>query len=299
MNQLNAIKIFRRVIELNGFSAAAGELGMSNAAISKNVSDLEAHLGAQLLVRTTRRMSLTEVGEAYYRRCVSILQDLEEADLTAGSNSAEPRGRLRINAPMSFGLLQVAPLISRFLFQYEQIEVDLVFNDKVVDLIEGDFDVGLRIGSTQPDSTLISKHLSPIERVVCGSPDYFERFGHPQHPTDLHAHRCLNYSLSSSPGTWQFTKAGSILPVDVNGPLTVNNSLALRDALITGVGISLIPTFIVGKELISGTLVQTLADYQPCPQSLSVVYPQAKYISQKVRTFVDFMTSSYSEGNRN
>ena len=124
MNQLNAMKVFRRVVDLNGFSTAARDLGMSNAAISKNVSDLEAHLGAQLLVRTTRRISVTEIGQAYYRRCVSILKDLEEADLTAGSSAAEPRGRLRVNAPMSFGLLHVVPLISNFLSQYEEIGVD-------------------------------------------------------------------------------------------------------------------------------------------------------------------------------
>ncbi|RBP51070.1 LysR family transcriptional regulator [Arenicella xantha] len=294
MNQLNAMRVFRRVVELNGFSAAARELGISNAAISKNVSDLEAHLGAQLLVRTTRRLSVTEVGDAYYRRCVAILQDLEEADLTAASNSCEPRGRLRVNAPMSFGLLHVAPLVSEFLFQYQDIEVELVLDDHVVDLIEGDFDVGLRVGSALQDSTLVSRHLSSVERVLCGAPEYFERFGRPQAPIDLHRHRCLVYSLSSSPKTWLFSKAGEIQSVDVTGPLIVNNSLALRDALTTGVGISLIPTFIVSQELASGTLVQTLPDFQPTPQSLYVVYPQAKYVAQKIRTFVDFMADRFA-----
>jgi len=293
MNQLTAIRVFRRVVELNGFSAAARELGMSNAAISKNVSDLEAHLGAQLLVRTTRRISVTEVGDAYYRRCVNILQDLQEADLTASSNSAEPRGQLRVNAPMSFGLLHLAPLVSDFLSHHEGIEVDLVLNDRVVDLIDGDFDVALRIGGGLQDSTLISKRLSPIERVLCGSPEYFARFGHIEHPAELHKHRCLTYSLSSSPGTWLFTQAEDVQSIDVAGPLIVNNSLALREALTAGVGISLIPTFIVNNELKSGALIHTLPAYKPSPQSLYVLYPQAKYVSQKVRTFVDFISDSF------
>lgn len=294
MNQLTAIKIYRRVVELNGFSAAARKLGISTAAVSKHISDLETHLGAQLLVRTTRRISVTEVGDAYYRSCVGILQDLEEADTTASSNSAEPRGRLKVNAPMSFGLLHVAPLIAKFLSQHEEIEVDLVLNDQVVDLIEGDFDVGLRIGSMLQDSTLKFKRLAPISRVLCGAPEYFARFGHPQHPSELHKHRCLIYSLSSSPNNWQFSNEAETLSVDVTGPLVVNNSLALREALIAGVGISLVPTFLVGDQVAAGTLIQTLAGYQLSPQSLHVVYPQSKYTAQKVRAFIDFMAQAFS-----
>ncbi len=294
MNQLNAIKVFKRVVELNSFSAAARALRMSNAAVSKSVSDLENHLGTQLLVRTTRRISVTEAGENYFQRCTSILQDLEEADLSASSNSREPRGRLKINAPMSFGLLRIAPLISDFLSLHQEIEIDLVLNDSVVDLIQSGFDVGLRIGGNQPDSSLVSKRLMPIDRLVCGSYDYFEKFGYPNTPTDLYKHRCLIYSLSSSPSNWLFTKQGRVESIQVTGPLIVNNSIALRETLLGGIGLSLIPKFIVENELADGTLVQTLHDYQPDPQSLHVVYPQAKYVSQKVRAFVDFMSDSFS-----
>lgn len=288
------MKVFRRVVDANGFSAAARELGISNAAVSKHISDLEAYLGAQLLVRTTRRMSVTEVGQDYYQRCLSILQNIEDADLAAGSASMAPRGKLRVNAPMSFGLLHVAPLVSEFLLKYQGIEIDLVLNDQVVDLVEGDFDVGIRIGSALKDSTLISKRLANIDRILCGSPSYFGKHGHPQSLEELDKHRCLIYSLSSSPGTWSFTKDGGFHAVEVTGPLTVNNSVALVEALTAGVGLSLIPTFIVEGKVQSGTLTQTLVDYRPTQQSLYAVYPQSKYVSQKVRLFIDFMADYFA-----
>ncbi len=294
MNQLTAMKVFKRVVELNGFSAAARELKLSNAAVSKNVSDLEAHLDTQLLVRTTRRMSVTEAGDAYYRKCVRILQDLEDADINAGLHTSKPRGRLRVNAPMSFGLLHLAPLVSEFLRAYEEIEVELVLNDHVVDLIQGDFDVGLRVGGALKDSSLVCKKLSTINRVLCGAPQYFAEFGHPLKPTDLSQHRCLIYSLSSSFGIWSFTQGFETESVEVSGPLTVNNSLALREALTAAVGISLVPKFIVNKELKTGALVQSMPSYEPSVQSLYALYPQSKHVPEKVRVFVDFLAKRFS-----
>jgi len=285
---------FKRVVELQGFSAAARDLGLSNAAISKNISELEAHIGAQLLVRTTRRLTVTEVGNEYYKNCVDILREIEEAELTAGSNSAKPRGLLRINVPMSFGLLHLAPLISKFLTQNPEIQVDLVFNDKVMDLVRGEFDVGLRIGGAFKDSTLIAKKLSPINRVLCGAPEYFDRYGHPENPNDLQLHRCLTYSLSSSVSVWSFTGKKGRESVEVAGPLMVNNSIALREALIAGVGISMTPSFIVGKDVQDKLLIRTLPAYIPDAQALFVVYPYAKYIPQKVRAFIDFMEEHFT-----
>ncbi|MDJ0894998.1 MAG: LysR family transcriptional regulator [Alphaproteobacteria bacterium] len=294
MNQLTAMQAFKRVVELNSFTAAARDLGLSNAAVSKNISELEAHLGVQLVTRTTRRISVTEVGEAYYARCVRILDDLAEADQRAGSASSTPRGRLRINAPMSFGILHLAPAISDFLDRHAKIEVDLVMDDRYVDLIEGDFDIGVRVTSELKDSSWIARKLSPIRRVLCGAPSYFERFGTPVTPEDLREHRCLIYSLSASPSAWPFTGPDGPQTVGINGCFRANNSLALRQALLDGVGISLLPAFIVGEDLRRGSLVEVMTELTPAPHTLYVVYPQARHVSQKVRAFVDFMVERFA-----
>ena len=294
MNQLTAMLVFKRVVELNGFSAAARDLGLSNAAVSKNVNELETHLAAQLLVRTTRRVSVTEVGEAYYRRCIGILDDLDEANRIASAHAATPCGQLRVNAPMSFGILHLAPAISEFMERYDEINVDLVMNDRVVDLLDGGFDIGIRIGAVLQDSSLIARKLTSINRVLCGSPDYFKRFGTPTNPDDLNSHSCLAYSLSPSPSSWSFTNGGNEKVVVVNGRYRVNNSLALRESLIAGIGITLTPTFIVGPDLHKGTLKSVMTDWLAAPQSLYVVYPQARHIPQKVRVFIDFLSEKFS-----
>ncbi len=294
MNQLTAIHVFKRVVELNGFSTAARDLGLSNAAVSKNINELEAHLGTQLLVRTTRRISVTEAGEAYYRRCIRILDDLAEADQEAGSAALAPRGRLRINAPMSFGILHLAPAITDFLDRYEEVKVDLVMDDRVVDPVAGDFDVGLRIGGTMKDSSLIARKLSTVRRALCGTPGYFERHGLPLHPDDLAGHICLAYSLSSSLGNWAFNGPNGLQIVDIHARFQANNSLALRTALLGGVGISLIPTFIVGEDLERGTLIEVMTDFTPEPQAIYAVYPQSRHLSAKVRAFVDFLAERFA-----
>lgn len=293
MNRFTAIEIFRVVVELEGFTAAAKSLGVSTAAVSKNISNLENHLGVQLLTRTTRRLVTTETGLEYYHHCVKILEELKAADQNAMAASESPRGRLKINAPMSFGIQHLAPIITQFLEQYEHIEIDLELNDRVVSLFDGKYDVGIRIGKPLLDSSMIARRLSPIERRLCGSPEYFRKFGAPKSPKDLAHHQCLVYSLSSSPGLWDFKGPRGEEQFTVNGRYRVNNSLALRESLLAGLGLTLTPTFLIDDDLRKGRLISVMEDWAPEPLSLFVVYSQVRHVPPKVRLFVDFVVKVF------
>ncbi len=295
MDRFTALRVFKRVVELNGFTAAARDLGLSNAAVSKNVNELEAHLGARLLTRTTRRMSLTEAGEAYYHRCVRILEDLEEADTVVTSMAAAPRGVLRVTAPMSLGLVRLSGVIPRFLARYPEVKIDLNLDDRVVDLIDGGYDIALGTRSTLQDSSLVSRRLGPLPRVVCATPDYLEHHGVPETPQDLAHHRCLLFSLMHSPREWSFERQGTRETVHVDGPYSVNSSLTIREALLQSVGITLIPRAYVEDALANGTLVTVLDDWQPSEQSVYAIFPSARYLSPKVRAFIDFLVERFSE----
>jgi DNA-binding transcriptional LysR family regulator len=234
VDQLTAMRVFRRVVELQSFSAAARDLSLSNAAVSKNMSELESLLGVQLINRTTRRMSVTESGRAYYSRCVQILDDIAEANVAVGQLGAKPRGTLRVNAPMSFGLRYLAPAVPEFLVRYRDVAVDLVMNDRYVDLIEEGFDVAVRGGGLLADRSHIARKIMPLRRVVCGAPEYFDRHGTPVKPEDLKDHSCLIYSLSHSPREWHFTGTSGPTTVSVSGPYQVSSSLALYEAVRRG-----------------------------------------------------------------
>ncbi len=294
MDKLTAMRVFRRVVELEGFSVTARDLGLSNAAVSKNIAELEAHLRVRLLTRTTRRMSVTEAGAAYYRRCVHILDEIEEAERAAAHLSAAPRGELKVSAPMSFGLLHLSPIIGEFLERYPEVSVDLVLNDRRVDLVDEGFDVAVRAGGALSDSSMIARTLAPLKRVVCGAPDYFEKHGVPNAPNELERHHCLIYSLSSTPRQWQFKGSGGEVGVKIAGRYQVNSSLALKEALLAGQGVTLIPTFIVGEEIRRGRLRAVLADWQPEPQAVYAIYLHRQYIPPKVRCFVDFLQERFT-----
>ncbi len=293
MDQFTAMKVFRRVIELEGFSAAARDLRLSNAAVSKNVSELEVDLGVRLLTRTTRRLSVTEAGEAYYRRCVRVLDELDEARDEVSALAHTPRGTLRISAPVSLGLMHLAPAIPKFLELYPALKVDLVLNDRVVDLVEEGFDLALRGGGELSDSSLVARKLAPIRRVVCGAPAYFQRRPVPKVPSDLRDHECLVYSLSSSPKQWSFRHDGSDLSVRVDGRYQVSNSIALKQALLAGLGLGLVPTFVVGPELRRKQLRAVLTRFQTAPQSLYAVHPHRQYVPHKTRSFIDFVSAAF------
>ncbi len=288
---------FRRVIELGSFRAAARDLGRSNAAVSTQISDLEAELGATLITRTTRRLALTEVGRAYYGRCARILDDLTEAEIAVASLQSAPRGLLRVNAPMSFGLLHLAPALPAYMQRCPDVRVDLVMNDRTVDLVEEGFDVAVRVRTGLPDSSLIARRLAPVRRVVCAAPDYLERYGCPERPEDLVTHRCLIYSLSSSPTEWTFALrgGGEPLAVQVAPYYTANSSIALREAVLAGSGIALIPTFVVGPDIRAGRLRTVLPDFEIPLHTMYALYPSSRHLSPKVRSFVDFLVERYGD----
>jgi DNA-binding transcriptional LysR family regulator len=297
MDRLAAMHAFRRVIELGSFRAAARALGRSNAAVSKQVSDLEAELGATLIARTTRRLAPTEAGQAYYERCARILDDLTEANTAVASLQAAPRGLLRINAPMSFGLLHLARAMPAYIQCYPDVRVDLVLNDRAVDLLEEGFDVAIRVRTSLPDSSLIARRLAPVRRVLCAAPDYLERYGCPEQPEDLVRHRCLIYSLSTSPTEWTFTLRGTNEPQPVKVPayFTANSSIALREALLAGSGIALVPTFVVGPDIREGRLRTVLPQFESPGHTMYALYPSARHLSPKVRSFVDFLVERYGD----
>ncbi|TFH84876.1 LysR family transcriptional regulator [Billgrantia azerbaijanica] len=285
MDKLQAMRIFRRVAELGGFAAAARDLGLVPASVSKHVAQLERTLGVKLIRRTTRRMSLTDVGSAYLERVSHLLDELEEAESAITGLHTEPRGMLRVSLPMSFGLLHIAPALPGFLELYPDIQVDMRFNDRVVDLVEEGVGVTLRISTQLEDSTLVARRLAPVRRVLCAAPSYLQQAGEPRAVGELQQHDCLIYTLSSSPQRWLL--GGE--EVTVNGRLQADNSLALREALLAGQGIAQMPTFLVGEELRAGRLVRVLPDVEPEKHYLFVVYPPGRQLSAKVRLFVEYL----------
>ena len=293
MDRMASMAAFTKVVGAGSFSAAAREMQVSQALVTKQIQELENWLGARLLNRTTRRLSLTEVGTAFYERAARILEAVEEAKGAAGALQTVPRGRLRINAPISFGVLHLAPAVTEFLQRFPDVSVELLMNDRLVDLLEGEFDVGVRIGRLR-DSSLIARKIAPIRLAVCAAPDYLARRGVPRAPEDLAKHDCLEYTYFESRGEWRLLNPeGDEIVVPVSGRYLANNADVLRITAIAGGGIILCPTFIVGEDLRSGRLVRLLPDYPPPEQALHALYPPGRHLSAKVRSFVDFLVARF------
>ena len=294
MDRIAALRVFRRVIELNGFAAAARDLDLSNAAVSKIIKDLEADLGTPLILRTTRSLRLTDTGHDYFNQITRILDELGEAEDAVRSSGGEPRGVLRVSAPLSLGLVQLSPILARFAARYPQLELDVEFGDQPVDLIEGRFDLAIRGGLLQ-DSSLKARKLMDIERVLCASPDYLARCGTPESHEELSGHRCLIYSLSPTPRSWVLEKDGESVRIAVDGGFRANNSLAVREAAIEGLGVALLPKIYAADALASGRLVRVLPDWGGELHALYGVYPQHREASLKVRALLDFLVGAIKE----
>ncbi len=292
MDSLSALSVFVRIAETGSFSAAARELGVSKSVVSKRLAALEERLGARLINRTTRHLGLTEVGTAFLDRAQRILAELDEAEQAVSRLSTEPRGTLRINAPMSFGVLHVAPLLAEFMALYPDLSVTMDLNDRKVDLIEEGYDLAVRIADL-PDSSLIARRLAPARRTVCASPAYWARKGKPETPADLAAHDCLIYSYLQSGNEWRFRDAAGPVSVSVEGPFRANNGDALRAAALAGLGVCFSPTFIVGEDLRAGRLVSVLDAFEDRSLSVYAVYPHRRHLSAKVRAFVDFLVDRF------
>lgn len=295
MDQFGAMRIFRQVVDAGGFSAAAQVLDMSHSAVSRQVRQLEEALGAQLLNRTTRRFALTEVGQDYYRRCVQILEQVEEAAQMVHQHQSRPSGLLRVNAPMVFGIMEAGKWLPEFMRRHPELKVDLVCNDRFVDLIAEEFDVGLRITRTLPDSTLVARRLCASEMVLVAAPDYLKRHGAPRTPQELAGHNYMAYSLALQTTELSFTGPdGALSNVAVSGRLQSNTGMVVCDAVRAGMGVTASATFVVADDLRSGKLVRLLPDYTLQPRELYALYPQNRHMSPKVRAFVDFVADYYA-----
>ena len=288
MDRLQSMAVFVRVAELGSFSTAAQQLGLSKSAVSKHVTALEERLGVRLINRTTRRLALTEVGAAYRDYCARIVQEIEEAELTAMRHGVEPRGRLKINAPMTFGFLHLGPILPEFLARYPGIEIELSLNDRFVDLLEEGFDVAVRIGQLA-DSSLIARRFATAYFVCAASPAYVAAAGTPGTPDELARHNCLSYSYRRQPEDWHFLRASERVTVRVRGNLQANNGDALRTAACRGLGIVYLPDFILGEDLAAGRLVRLLADWRAPEIPIHAVFPPQRHPSAKLRAFVDFL----------
>jgi len=292
MDRIDSLEIFTKVVAARSFSGAARELRLSQAAVSKHVRELESWLGARLLNRTTRRLSVTEVGLLVYERCGRILNDIEELQHEANVLHAAPRGLLRVAAPVSMGATHLGPVIADYLALYPEVSVELVVNDRTVDLIEEGFDLAIRIGPLQ-DSSLRARRLAPIRFVLCASPAYVREHGEPRRPEDLEQHRCLVYTHRTPPGEWRFRGPDGPATVRFSGRLRGNNGNFLCGALRAGGGIGLAPTFLVHEDLAAGRLVPLLPGYEPDETQLSAVYPPGRAPTFKVRSLIDFLAERF------
>lgn len=289
IDRFAALAAFCRVVERGGFTAAADALEVTTATVSKHVAALEEHLGARLLYRTTRRVTPTEVGEAFYERCRRLLDDLEEAEAAVRALHETPRGTLRVNAPMSLGLVRLAPLFAEFQRRHAAVELDVTFTDARVDLLEEGVDVVIRVVARLDDTSHVARRIATLPVVVCASPAYLERAGTPRRPEDLADHDCVVYTLAATPGRWQFRGPGGPRSVRVRGRLRANNSVVLREAALAGLGVLRAPAFVVEDALADGRLCPILDEFSPEPLSLYALYPATRHLSAKVRAFVDFL----------
>ena len=292
MDKLTSIKAFTRVVQHGSFAAAARELRLSRSAVSKYVIDLEQALGVQLLVRTTRSASPTENGQAYYERCVAILADLEEADLAVTRLQAEPRGMLRVNAPMSFGTLHLGAAIADFMKKYPALHIQLILSDQQIDPVQEGFDVTLRIAELA-SSSLVARKIAPARRVICAAPAYLAQRGTPQHPNDLRDHDCLAYGHLATGNQWKLTGTDGDHWIRIPWTLCSNNAEVLCAAAVRGQGIALLPTFIAGADLQEGSLRSILTDYAAPEISIYAIYPETRHLSVKVRVFIDFLIDRF------
>ena len=295
MDLTYAMKVLVKVVDAGGFARAAEALETSTAAVSRQIAALEAHLGARLLNRTTRRLSLTDAGAEFCDRSRAILGEIAEAEAVAGRHSLQPVGLLRITAPLSFGVSQLSRLLPAFRERHPQLRLDVDLTDRVVDLANEGVDVGLRIAQELGD-TLVARRIAPVSMVVCASPVYLKKRGVPRTPAELAQHETLSFSYLWVGDDWPFTDAqGSLTRVRVQPSVHATNGDLLRELAVAGGGIILQPSFIVGAELARGTLVPLLTDYRTLDLSLFAVYLSRRQLSSKVRVFIDYLVATVGE----
>jgi len=291
MNLFDGMRAFTRVVEAGGFAAAARDMGLARSVVHKHVLKLEDTLGTQLLRRSTRQVSTTETGHTFYLRCVQILAETDAAIAQVTELHDEPRGALRINAPMSFGTLQLAPLMGEFMARYPDVHVELALNDRFVDPIEEGFDISIRISAPRTFTSLVTREICPARLVLCASSAYLAANAEPTTPEDLLQHRCLHYGYQESGVRWLLTRAGREISVPINCAMWSNNGEVLAQAVLRHQGIALLPTFIVGAWLQSGELRTVLTEFAPVPLQVSALYPRHRHLASKVALLLELLES--------
>ncbi|MBT8127755.1 MAG: LysR family transcriptional regulator [Gammaproteobacteria bacterium] len=292
---LVALRAFVTVVEAGGFNRAAEQLEASAAAVSRRISGLESALGVKLLNRTTRQIDLTESGRQFYADVVNIFESLAEAEDKIQTRRGTIKGNLRLAAPLSFGVGRIAPILPVFMKRHPELKVHLQLEDRFTDLVAEGVDVAIRIGALK-DSTLVATRLASIPRVFCASPEYLALKGEPTRPEELASHHCLHYSLLSTRDNWNFSTRNKARDIVINGPLTTNNGDVLKEAAIQGMGIAMMPTFIVEDALNDGRLQKILNAYCPEPFGLYAVRPSRRFTPAKVRALIEYLKMQFDDG---
>lgn len=294
MNPFEDMRLFCQVMESGSFTAAAEQLGLSKQFVSRRLIQLEERLGVRLLNRSTRRLDVTPLGQSYYESALRLLTDVEQVEQGIAGQNSEPRGTLRLSAPLSFAMAHLGCLLPVFLQRHPHVSVEVDLSDRPVDLIGEGYDLVLRIGTLE-DSTLIARRIASVQRVYCASPDYLARRGTPLQPDDLAAHDCLPYGHGRQV-QWRFQHKGKAQSLNVSGRMRVNNGELLRDTAIAGFGVTYLPTFIVAEALQDGRLVTVLEAFAPEALTLSAVYPQHRQSSRPVQALVEFLRERLASG---
>jgi len=292
MDRLTSMTVFTKVVENTGFSAAGRRLNMSATMVSNHIQSLEEHLGVRLLNRTTRKLSLTEAGRAYYERCSQILAEIAEADEAVGELQTMPRGVLHLNIAQALQPV-IGRTIAEYVGRYPEASVDMTMTDRMVDLVEEGFDLAVRVAAVPPPH-LIVRRLASFQLVLCGAPAYLTRHGTPVVPADLAAHNCLSYQYHPFGQDWRFTTDSGEVTVRISGNFRCNSAVALCAAAVQGQGLLLVPRFLVAEDLRAGRLVPLLTGYLPAEFSVEALYPHRRHLSAKVRAFIDLLTRHFS-----
>jgi len=290
MDRIAAMTTFVKVVETGSFSAAGRALELSLPAVSRQIDNLEAHLRSQLLVRTTRRLALTEDGQAYYERAKSILAAIEDAETALTTRHAVPSGRLTVSSPVTFGRLLLAPAIPEFLAQFREVAVDVLLLDRTVNPVEEGIDVAIQAG-VLADSSLIARKLAEYRRIVCAAPAYLKRRGEPHTPDDLKFHDCVIFTLLESTQTWRFRTPEGEIQIPISGRMRTNNGDAAVAAAIGGAGLMMAASYLVREHLAAGRLVTVLESFESPPTVLHALFPHARLMSAKVRVFLDYLAN--------
>jgi len=294
MDVLKSMTIFQRVAESGSFSAVAKEYGMSQSTVSKHISALEERLDTKLLSRSTRCLSLTEAGNKYYESCTHILEEIDNAETEAGRGRSLPTGTLRVSATATFGRLFIVPFLGEFLAKHENIDIDLILEDRYVDLVKEGIDMAVRVGPMD-DSSIIARKIGVSERVIVASPSYIKARGEPKVPEDLQSHDCLIYSRQSIPNEWMVTGPAGVEKLKVVGRLRATQQDAIREAALGGLGIATVMLWSVRDLVNQGKLKIILSDYKPTPFEVHAVYPERNYVPQKVLSLIEHLRISYEE----